>query len=584
MVAPGEIFSILLVEDNLEDLVLFKKSLEQDRRFPSRVDSAETIVEAIEKLKRNSYHLVLVEGKLQEQDGLDLLHEMQEAHVDLPFVLMTSIRDDRLVREAMNQGVADLIIKSESQFQFLAAKLRESYQKFYQKRSRAGPEENPEKAEDAKSSFDDVEELPERPSLNGEYAAPAIRDELTGVFNHGYIHDRIVREFSRASRYSYPLSCLMVDIDHFKTINEQKGYRSGDMLLREFARLIFESCRLSDLVGRYGGSEFLVLLPHISYEGAQELAKRVRTTFAEHVFLSGTEDIKITISIGISSFPEDAMSRRADLINYSRRALLHAKATGRNRSILFRDMAPVLEAKMPKLEISEKKVSGFQRRITEVADSARRECLKVSTDLIHTLESKDRFTAGHGTNCAAYARQVADVMGLSIEEVEVIQNAALLHDIGKICIPDAILLKPAKLTFNEYEIMKQHAYYGYKILTPIKSLREEALIILHHHEWFNGTGYPCHLSGEEIPLGARIIGVIDAYDTMRMSGGRYRKTISVDEAVIELVNMSGAQFDPNVVKYFIAALKMRRDLSNDCYDKELLERNIKEAAHKKMPA
>jgi HD-GYP domain-containing protein (c-di-GMP phosphodiesterase class II) len=162
-------------------------------------------------------------------------------------------------------------------------------------------------------------------------------------------------------------------------------------------------------------------------------------------------------------------------------------------------------------------------------------------------------------------------MGMTIEDAEVVEHAALLHDIGKICVADDILLKPAKLTFAEYEKMKQHPYWGYKILQPIKFLREESILVLHHHEWFNGEGYPSRMKGEEIPLGSRIISVIDSYDTMRLAGGRYKKTTPVVESVNELIACSGNQFDPKVVKTFIGVLKMRNELLTDDYNKDLLE-------------
>jgi response regulator RpfG family c-di-GMP phosphodiesterase len=171
---------------------------------------------------------------------------------------------------------------------------------------------------------------------------------------------------------------------------------------------------------------------------------------------------------------------------------------------------------------------------------------------------------------------VAAALGLGVDDAEIVQHAALLHDIGKICIPDEILLKPSRLTFAEFETMKQHSYLGYKILKPIKFLREEAQYVLHHHEWFNGEGYPCHLKGEDIPLGSRIISVIDSYDTMRTAGARYKDTCGVENAVNELIACSGTQFDPEVVKAFIEVLKSRGELTSPTYHADRLEKIIGE--------
>lgn len=570
MRAGQDHFWILLVENDPDDLLLFKKSLQSSPQFPSKIDSARSIEEAIEKLKAKKYDLLLAESQFHNGKGIDLFQEMQANKIQIPFVLMTPIRDDSLAREAIKLGVAEVLVRNESQFHELAEKLRQSFNRFYSRRATDQGEEAPaEFLEQEASAVDKV--------MN----EPTIRDELTGVFTHGYLHQRIVTEFSRANRYSYPLSCLMVDIDHFKNVNEEQGYHSGDALLRECAQLIFDSCRLSDVVARYGGSQFLVLLPHISYQGALQVSKRLRQAFAEGVFLKKEKDLHVTVSIGVSSYPEDTMTCRSDMINHAQRAMMSAKASGRNRCMLFRDVEPMIAAKIPKLEVAEEVLTKFQRRVSEVAENARRDYIGICRDMVQIMESKDKFTSGHGSVCAKYARHVADVMGLSAEETEIVETGALLHDIGKICIPDSILLKEGKLTFAEFEIMKQHTYFGYRILKPVKFLREEALIALHHHEWFNGEGYPCHLKGEEIPLGARICGVVDAFDTMRQSGGRYKKTSTLKDAVEELLNHAGIQFDPKVVKAFVDVLYKRGELHDSDYDREFIDKRLRASVHKK---
>lgn len=557
-------FSILLVEKDLDYLHLVKKSLEENSRFPSTVDHAASIREALEKIKKKAYHLLLVESELEEEKGLKLLEKINRNHLQLPFILMTPIRDDQLVREAIRQGVADLIVKSEYQFQELAEKLRKCYSKFHEGHSK-GRVSNRRFAE---SSRLDEEAAPPKIQLS-------IHDELTGLYNHSYLHERVVREFSGASRYSYPLSCLLIDIDHFRTMNEKYGYRTGEDILKQCGALLFESCRLSDFIARFGGEEFAVILPHINYKNAKELAHRLRKIFAEHRFLVEGGEIPLTVSIGVSSYPEDEMKNRSELISFANQALLYSKAIGRNAVTLYKDIMPVFEESFPILKISEEKVIDFQRRMGEISNTARRAYIEASKALIIALETKDRFTAGHAASVAKYSLQVAEALGMSVDEAEVVQHAALLHDVGKICIPDHVLLKPARLSILEYEAMKEHPYLGYKILKPIKFLQQEAVLVLHHHEWFNGEGYPCRLKGNEIPLGARIISVIDAYDTMRIAGGRYKKTFDVQAAVNELIAYAGVQFDPQVVMAFLEVLKERGELKEGQANKSRLEEILK---------
>lgn len=552
---------MLLVEKDPDCLHLVKKILEENSRFPSTVDEASNIQEALEKIKSKAYHLLLVESELEEEKGLKLLAEIKSHNLDLPFILMTPIRDDRLAREAIKQGVADLIVKSECQFHELSEKLRECCSKLYEKRSGRG---------EGASVFKGSGRLYEEVHPEAE-AKLSIHDGLTGLYNHSYLHERIVKEFSRAARYSYPLSCLLIDIDHFRGINEKYGYPAGEGILKQCGVLLFENCRLSDVIARFGGEEFAVILPHIDCREAKELAHRLRKIFAEHRFVIEGGDIHLTVSAGVSSYPEDEMKNRAELISFAHQALLYSKAIGRNAVTLYKDMTPVFGENFPVLKISEEKIIEFQRRMGEISNTARRTYIEASKALIMALETKDRFTAGHAASVAKYGLQVAGAMGMAVGEAEVVHHAALLHDIGKICVPDQVLLKPARLNILEYETMKEHPYLGYKILKPIKFLQQESVFVLHHHEWFNGEGYPCRLKGNEIPLGARIISVIDSYDTMRLAGGRYKKTFSVPDAVNELIAYAGVQFDPQVVKAFIEVLRERGELKDEPYNKSRLE-------------
>lgn len=557
----GESFSILLVKSNLDDFHFFKKSLEQNSDFPSIIDLASNLEEAFEKLNKHPYHIALVESELEDEHP-DFLEKIRRHRKETPFVLLLPVKDDRLVREALRCGISDIIVKSENHFQELAGRLRESYQML---QSPAG----------GVSRKKPVFNFPEKAAEPSSALAPMIRDELTGLYSHGYLYERIVHEFSRAERYSYPISSIMLDIDGFRAINEQYGYYAGEKLLKEMAGLLYENCRMTDFVARYGGEEFCIVLPHSSYEGAQALAARVKAVIESHAFLAESQGINITVSAGVASHPEDVMNKCGDLIYFASEALLHAKSLGRSRIAIFKEVIPEVNEDLPALKISEEKIAEFQRRMTSINNNFRRSYLNTSRMLITALESKDKHTVGHSASTAKYSYWVARAMGLSHEEADTVRQGALLHDIGKICIPDGILLKPARLTLTEYETMKQHSYLGYKIVKPIKFLQQESLVVLHHHEWFNGEGYPCKLKGHEIPLGARIVGVVDSYDTMRMAGGRYKKTSTVEDTVNELIACSNTQFDPAVVKALIEVLKSRKELKADHYNQARLGETLK---------
>ncbi|MFZ5801547.1 MAG: diguanylate cyclase [Candidatus Omnitrophota bacterium] len=544
---------------------------EQIRRNPTlemTAESVSSVEEALRVLKEKPFDMLVMDLDQPSEKGLEVYRRLNEANVHLPFVLLTSVQDDALVREAIRLGIADVLVKNQNQFDRMAALLRGACEKF--NAPAGGTSLEPQPMSPGPAGPLSNERPAEPPDLSSH-----VRDELTGLYAHSYMHERIAVEFSSAQRYRYPLSCIMIDVDHFKLINEEEGYPVGDQLLKEIGGFLFENCRLSDLVSRNGGEEFLVVLPHIDYEHAFQLAKRLRILFSEKTFLAESRRLHLTVSIGVTCFPDDAMGRRSDLVQFAREALLNAKVNGRNRCVLYREIKKEMNPHLPKFQMSEKKIVEFQRRISELAAATRRHYLQGSRDLLDALESRDRFTAGHGASCAKYAKQIANALGMSAEEAEIVENGALLHDIGKICIPDEVLLKPGRLDEHEYEIIKEHTYFGYQILRPIKFLREEALIVLHHHEHFNGNGYPSRLKGEEIPLGARIVSIVDAFDTIRMAGGRYKKTMPIENAVQELIRVAGAQFDPKIVKVFIQVLINRGEVAASAVDLDRLENKVK---------
>lgn len=550
-------FLVLLVDQDADSIHLIQKGLEENGFFRSEVCHATNMEEALDKLSKHRFHLLLVDSNADAEEGFKLFQETRRLKLEIPFVMMAPVRDDAFVRQAMKAGVENIIVKSESHFQGLAQTLHECYEKFH---SRKGIEEFRQKLQERLGGItpEDKKQL-------------STRDDLTGLYTHSYLHDRVVRDFSAATRYGYPLSCLMVDIDHFRLINEKFGYRTGEQILKQCGQLLFDNCRLSDCIARYGGEEFAIVLPHVNYEGASELAHRLRLLFAQHKFVVNSQEVQLTLSIGVASFPEDPIKNRADLLVFADQALSRAKTLGRNSVSLYREMESIFGDSFPALKISEDKIVDFQRRMTEISITARKAYTEASKALIAALESKDRYTVGHAGSSARYSLWTAEAMGLGTDEAEMVQHAALLHDIGKICIPDAILLKPGRLTLTEFETMKQHPYLGYKMLKPVKFLQQEAIMVLHHHEWWNGEGYPCRLKGNEIPLGARIIAVVDSYDTMRTAGGRYKKTITVEYAVNELINCAGTQFDPEIVRVFIEVLKARGDLKPDGYNQARLD-------------
>jgi diguanylate cyclase (GGDEF)-like protein len=370
--------------------------------------------------------------------------------------------------------------------------------------------------------------------------ARATHDRLTGVPNRETLLTRLTTEVERAVRHYKPLSVAFIDIDRFKPINDTFGHNAGDAVLRQVAGLLIESVRVSDTFGRYGGEEFMLILPETMPEDAVGLAEELRSLVAAtDMAVPGGGTQKVTISVGVaggrgSELQIDMLVDRADAAMYA------AKSLGRNRTYLFRELdegAPVRRA--PISAEHRAQATAIGQWASDTATQA----------LASVLAPQPTHRGRPSDMIAALATGIGLEMGLPREEIDRIRIASLLHDLGKIAIPEEILDKPSTLSDAEWQAIGEHPRIGQVILEQASSLREAIPVVLHHHERFNGGGYPHGLRGAEIPIGARIVAVADAYHAM-VHDRPYSQALTHDEALAELRANAGTQFDPHVVDVF----------------------------------
>jgi diguanylate cyclase (GGDEF)-like protein len=370
--------------------------------------------------------------------------------------------------------------------------------------------------------------------------ARATHDRLTGVPNRETLLTTLAAEIERAARHYQPLSVAFIDIDRFKPINDNYGHNSGDAVLRQVAGLVADSVRASDTFGRYGGEEFMLILPETTPEEAFGLAEDLRAlVMQEPLRIAGDQSIKATVSIGIaggrgSGLQIDMLVDRADAAMYA------AKSLGRNRTHVFREIDE--EGTVRRAPISAEhraQANAIGRWASDTATQA----------LASVLAPQPHHRGRPSDMISALATGIGLEMGLPREEIERIRIASLLHDLGKIAIPEDILDKPSTLSDAEWQTIGEHPRIGQIILEQASSLREAIPVVLHHHERFNGGGYPHGLRGSEIPLGARIVAVADAYHAM-VHERPYSMAQSHEEALEELRLNAGTQFDPEVVEVF----------------------------------
>ncbi|MGD1216577.1 MAG: diguanylate cyclase, partial [Terriglobales bacterium] len=394
----------------------------------------------------------------------------------------------------------------------------------------------------------------------------SITDGLTGIKTRRFFWEALSSEWKRASRSGRPFSVVLIDLDKFKEVNDSLGHLEGDLVLARVGRLLEQKCRQSNVVARYGGDEFIILMPETGIEQAQVLAERLRLWLATDPML---EEHQITGSFGVASFPVHGFSME-DLIRVADAGMYVAKHAGGNRvstSDAFGEGSAVprhlvsgyiegfLQREHNGPEHLEELVSTL-RKLCGREDGADQRTMKEAVEaLARAAELRDHNAAGHGEQCGHYVGMIARGLNLSAQEAEDASFAGRVHDLGKLFIPERILNKPGALTEDELAVINTHPQVGAEVLRAIPEIERAAQAIESHHEAFDGSGYPFGLKGENIPLYGRIVAVADAY--VNMTSDRSVAPPKTDEqALVELEKLSGTRFDGMIVRLLARLLKM----------------------------
>jgi diguanylate cyclase (GGDEF)-like protein/putative nucleotidyltransferase with HDIG domain len=354
----------------------------------------------------------------------------------------------------------------------------------------------------------------------------ATTDPLTRLANHRAFQERLRTEVARARRHGRPLALAIIDLDHFKSVNDALGHQAGNDVLQLVARTLSGLARATDTVGRLGGDEFAMLLPETDVEGAQALAERARECLRRQTAFP----MPLTISAGVAMLPPGGDA--AGLLGLADGALYRAKAAGRDA---VRIQAPG-EAEEEPGEESADRLARTQARVALRA-------------LARVIDAKDPSTREHALRVADLASALARELEWPEPRIALLHEAALLHDVGKVVVPDAILAKPSGLDPAEREQVEHHAAIGASIAAEVLT-SEQAGWIRHHHERPDATGYPDGLAGDDVPEGAQLIGLADAWDAMTTGG--HRKAPKAPEAALEECRrLAGSQFAPRVVEALV---------------------------------
>ena len=372
----------------------------------------------------------------------------------------------------------------------------------------------------------------------------AAGDGLTPLPGHSAFLDALTGLRGLCRRHGEPLAVMMLDLDRFRDCNDRHSPAFGDQVLRWFAGILESVRRRSDLAVRYQSDRFILALPGSRAPQARQVARRCRKRMCEDPIVHDGEKYEMSVSIGIAESTVGFIETEQQLIRRAQLALDHAKHCRGRRTVVWDELTGTPWPRGDQLHHSAQDVSRWMERVRQ---QLRCTCVESTRALVAAVEAKDPYTRAHSLTVAAYAETIAKRMKLRPPLLRNIRGAALLHDVGKIGVPDAILTKPARLTPREFDVVKRHPETALDIVGHASFLADERPLILHHHERYDGQGYPAGLAGDRIPLGARVLAMADALDAM-FSPRSYKPAYDLDRVRPELVAGAGRQFDPAITE------------------------------------
>ncbi|WP_426350133.1 diguanylate cyclase [Alloiococcus sp. CFN-8] len=362
----------------------------------------------------------------------------------------------------------------------------------------------------------------------------SVTDGLTGLYNHRYFYNFIENKVNYKEFSS--IAVVMFDVDYFKFYNDIYGHAAGDAALKSIGKIIKSHITERDVACRYGGEEFAVILMERDEKEAFDFAERVRKDVQTFYGFDNNVQPLISLSCGVVAYPFNDLSKN-QLLEKADKAMYTAKRLGKNRTKLYEK------------EMEDKGYIGEEEDLMLASMFA----------IAGAVDLKDKYKFVHSENVSRYGVLLGEALGFDEEMIEILRMAGLLHDVGKIGIPNRILCKEGRLTENEMAIMRKHVELSVDIFKHVPALIKVVPAVLCHHERYDGLGYPRGIKGEGIPEEARCLSIVDAYDAMT-SNRSYKKAISIDEAIYEIDKNKGTQFDPHMAQVFIKLLNEKREL------------------------
>ncbi len=514
---------VLLADDEEALRLMMGRQL---RRAGHEVTLAEDGLAAVDILQTTTFDVVVSDMKMPRLDGMGLLAHARRLAPETEFIILTGHGSMENAVEAFKTGnVFDYLLKPLDDIRELDAVVERAVERRHLR------SENSRLVRELEQRIHELE------SAKRELTELAARDGLTGLWNHRTLHAHLEKALEPCTGgNAEPVSVILLDMDGFKTFNDTYGHVVGDQVLRHIATALTESCISCESgggvraeAGRSGGDEFLITLIGANADAAHAVAQRVRKHLSDRPFVNpeGTA-LPVPLCFGIAD--TDSVGRSAiALLAAADSALYESKQRGGDMVTLH---------------------------LTDDDDDEQpyRSTFNVLDGLVTAIDHKDRYTKRHSEDVTRYALLLAQSLRLSDDTKNAVRFAGLLHDVGKIGVPDSILRKPGKLTAEEYEVMKNHVTLSALIIHGLPRLPDILDAVANHHERWDGMGYPKGAAGESIPLLGRLMAIADAYSAMTLDRP-YRAGLSMEAALAEIDSGAGTQFDPSLAPVFVQAIR-----------------------------
>jgi diguanylate cyclase (GGDEF)-like protein len=554
---------ILIVDDRTENLVTLEAILSTPGLDIIR---ATTGNDALGLMLRHNFAVVLLDVQMPEMDGFEVAELMRKSEKTkyIPIIFISAFsKDEGHIFKGYETGAVDYLFKPLDPVALrgkISIFLELSRQKQELEASRAQIEKQ-----------------------NKKLTEMSVRDGLTGLYNHRHFQELLQREYALAKRNRSDISCFMLDLDYFKDVNDTYGHSFGDFVLKNFSTLLRKIIRKTDILARYGGEEFVLLLPNTSLDGALTLAEKFRQKAEQFLYQQNAFSKRVTASIGVSSFFSHHPPSASHLVDYADNALYRAKAGGRNQVRFYNEEEMVKANDSEDVEITS--LPGLKGRLNQILESSRESILRSMQSLLqgpslispvpepnsapHTDDDDNKNRSGGNKFRSFQTNQrkleIFDLMGdrlrLPHTLTQTFKRASILHDLFKAFLGDRTAYKPSPLDKNESRNIENYPFMMEDLTRLFDIFSDERIILRYHHENFDGTGYPEGLKGAEVPLGARLFSLVDAFVAMT-SNRNYKPVLEPEEAITELQEEAGKQFDPMLVKHLLALIEEKNILES----------------------